>query len=425
MQDRINVNQGIGVRTERHPNRWVIAAAAVVMQIALGAVYAWSVFRTPLVQNYGWTISQVTMTFTITIVTLGVAAFFGGLWMNRVGPRTVGVVGGLLYGAGVFLASYSGDRLWLLYLTYGLIGGAGIGLGYIVPVATLVKWFPERRGFITGLAVAGFGAGALITAPIATRLIADEGVMRTFAILGAVYLLVVVGAALLMVNPPEGFRPPGWQPSASQSSQQSGRDYTLREALGTWQWYALWALLFLNVTAGIEIISQAAPMAQEMTGADTLAAAGLVGIISIANGSGRFLWAWCSDFIGRKWVFLVMFLLQAGIFFILPQAATFAIFSILAVVVLLCYGGGFGTMPAFTADYFGPRNVGSIYGLMLTAWSGGGVVGPLLIAYIRERTGIYDRALYLTGIIMLVSALIPLIVHPPRVNDGHGKQFRR
>jgi MFS transporter, OFA family, oxalate/formate antiporter len=393
-------------------NRWIIAAAGVVMQVALGAVYAWSVFRTPLVKGFGWSISEVTLTFTIAIFTLGLAAFVGGLWMRAKGPRIVGITGGVLYGLGVFLASFSDRGLGVLYLTYGLIGGAGIGLAYIVPIATLVKWFPDRRGFITGVAVAGFGAGALVTAPIATRLIAHIGVLETFAILGVANFILVVGASLFMVNPPPNYRPAGWTPDAAQVAH-AARNYTLGEALRTWQWYALWTLLFLNVTVGIAIISQAAPMAQEITGASAATAAGMVGIISIANGSGRFLWAWLSDFVGRRWVFLAMFLLQAALFFVMPGVTGFSIFTLIAFVILLCYGGGFGTMPAFTADYFGVRDVGSIYGLMLTAWGCGSALGPLLIAHIRETTGHYSEALHVFAVIMLVSAAIPFIVHPP------------
>jgi OFA family oxalate/formate antiporter-like MFS transporter len=240
---------------EHAGNRWVIAVAGVVMQVALGAVYAWSVFRDPLVQAFGWSIPAVTLTFTSAILTLGFAAFAGGLWLGRTGPRTVATVGGVLYGIGVFGASLSADRLWLLYLTYGVVGGIGLGLGYIVPVATLVRWFPDRRGFITGLAVAGFGAGALVTAPVATGLIQTFGVMQTFAILGVVYLVLVVGAATFMRNPPEGYRPAGWQPAAVQAINRAGGEHTLGQALRTWQWYALWAVLFLNVTAGISIIA--------------------------------------------------------------------------------------------------------------------------------------------------------------------------
>ncbi len=394
-------------------NRWAIAVAGVIMQIALGAVYAWSVFRIPLTKAFGWTISQVTLAFTLAILTLGFASFVGGLWMRRSGPRRVAMAAGIFYGGGVFLASFSGGHLWWLYLSYGIIGGIGLGLGYIVPVATLVKWFPDKRGMITGLAVAGFGAGALITAPIATRLIETVGVLKTFAILGVVYLVAVTIAGYFMKDPPEGYVPAGWAPSAAQKKQRSVREYTLKEALGTWQWYGLWALLFLNTSAGISIISQAAPMAQEITGATVAAAAAMVGIISIANGSGRFLWAWFSDLIGRRWVFLSMFLIQVVIFWIMPSAVSFGAFTTLAFIVLLCYGGGFGTMPAFAADYFGAQNVGSVYGLMLTAWGFAGVFGPLLIARIRQGTGHYAGALHILGIVLLVSAAIPLIVRPP------------
>src|SRR5213080_2109064 len=214
----------------RAGNRWVIAIAGVFLQIALGAVYAWCVFRIPLSKQFGWSISQVTFTFTISIFVLGFAAFFGGLWMNRVGPRTVALTAGTFYGLGVFLASFSANKLWWLYLSYGFIGGIGLGLGYIVPVATLVKWFPDRRGMITGIAVAGFGAGALIAAPLATRLIAAIGVLRTFAVLGGVYFIAITAAGVFMQNPPEGYRPAGWQPSA-RAQLQFTRRLTLAEAV--------------------------------------------------------------------------------------------------------------------------------------------------------------------------------------------------
>src|SRR6266567_2537582 len=295
-------------------NRWAIALAGVIMQIALGTVYAWSVFRIPLTKAFGWTISQVTFTFTLAILMLGFAAFVGGLWMRKSGPRRVAIVAGIFYGAGVFLASFSAGHLYWLYFSYGFLGGIGLGLGYIVPVATLVKWFPDKRGMITGIAVAGFGAGALITAPIASRLIVNVGVLKTFAVLGIAYLVAVVVPALFMKDPPAGYRPEGWQPSEAQKRERAGTDYTLSQALGRWQWYALWAMLFLNTSAGISIISQAAPMAQEITGVTAAVAAGMVGIISIANGAGRFLWAWFSDLVGRRAVFLVMSLLQAVLF---------------------------------------------------------------------------------------------------------------
>jgi OFA family oxalate/formate antiporter-like MFS transporter len=382
------------------------------MQLALGAVYAWSVFKIPLSKAFGWSGTDVTWAFSLAILVLGFAAFMGGLWMRRVGPRIVGITAGICYGLGVGLSSQSNGNIWILWLCYGILGGLGLGLGYIVPLATLVKWFPDRRGFITGLAVAGFGAGALITAPVAQQLIVNVGPLNTLAILGATYLVMVVLGSSIMRNPPEGWKPAGWQPSAKQQAQ--ARDYTLKEALSTWQWYVLWAMLFLNVTAGISIISQASPMAQEISGVDPRIAAGMVGLISIANGLGRLLWAWFSDAIGRRNVFLIMFVLQAILFFVLPSQHEFTALATICFIVISCYGGGFGTMPAFAADFFGPKWVGSIYGLMLTAWGFAGVFGPLLIANIRQSTGKYDAALVVIALIMLVSAVLPLIVRAHR-----------
>jgi OFA family oxalate/formate antiporter-like MFS transporter len=383
------------------------------MQVALGAVYAWSVFRAPLVKQFGWSISEVTLTFTISIFVLGISAFLGGLWLNRKGPRVVAITGGILYGLGVFLASFSANKVWWLYLSYGLIGGIGLGLSYIVPVAVLVKWFPDRRGLITGIAVGGFGAGALITAPVATRLIQSVGVLNTFAYLGIAYLIVTVVASLFMQNPPEGWRPEGWTPTASQTSQRARRDYTLSEALKTWQWYALWLLLFLNTFAGISIISQEAPIFQELVGVSAVVAASMVGIASIGNAFGRVFWAWVSDLITRRATFLVMFVVQVLLFWFLPSVATVTAMTIITFVVLMCYGGGFGTMPAFAADYFGSKNVGPIYGLMLTAWGCASAVGPLLIAYMRQTTGSYRGALHIIAGVMAVSAVVPILVSRP------------
>ena len=396
-------------------NRWLIATAGVVMQVALGAVYAWSVFRVPLSDAYGTGVSAVNTTFSIAILALGFAAFFGGLWMNKSGPRIVALSAGVLYGAGIFLASFAQPSLWILYLTYGLMAGIGIGLGYIVPVATLIKWFPDKRGFITGIAVAGFGAGALVTAPIAKQLVQGVGLFPTFAILGILYLVMVVGAALFMKNPPEGWTPEGWEPEEEESGERTGVDYELRGALKTWQWYALWALLFLNVTAGIAIISEADPIAQELSGVAPATAAWLVSIISVGNAAGRFLWAWLSDAIGRKWVFLVMFLLQAALFFLLPiVGVSFVMLAIFSFIIVSCYGGGFGTMPAFNADYFGSKNVGMIYGLMITAWGFAGVLGPQLISIMYDATRSYAGAFYILAGIMLVSSIVPFIVRPPK-----------
>jgi OFA family oxalate/formate antiporter-like MFS transporter len=398
----------------RTTNRWVIAIAGVFLQIALGAVYAWSVFRIPLARRFGWSIPEVTLTFTICIFVLGVSAFLGGLWLNRRGPRIVALTGGVLYGVGVFLASFSDHGLWWLYLSYGVIGGIGLGFSYIVPVAVLVKWFPDRRGLITGIAVGGFGAGALITAPVATRLIQTVGVLHTFAYLGVAFLIVAVISGSFMQNPAEGWRPEGWSPTASEASHRASRDYTLGEALGTWQWWALWLLLFLNTSAGISVISQEAPLFQELARVTAVVAAGMVGVVSIGNALGRVFWAWASDAITRKATFFVMFLVQALLFWFLPGITSAGILTAVAFIILLCYGGGFGTMPAFAADYFGAKNVGPIYGLMLTAWGFASAFGPLLIAYMRQVNGTYRGALHIIAGVMLVSAVLPVLVSPPR-----------
>jgi OFA family oxalate/formate antiporter-like MFS transporter len=402
------------VSTLKTANRWVIAIAGVFLQMALGAVYAWSVFRIPLSKQFHWTISQVTLTFTIAIFVLGFASYFGGLWQSRSGPRVVAITGGALYGIGVFLASFSADNLYWLYFSYGVIGGIGLGLGYIVPVAVLVKWFPDRRGLMTGIAVGGFGAGALVTAPIASRLIASVGVLTTFAYLGIAYLIVSVVAAAFMQNPPAGYAPAGWSPSAALASQRSTRDYTLAEALRAWQWYALWLLLFLNTSAGISLISQEAPVFQELAKVTALAAAGMVSVVSMGNGAGRVFWAWVSDFATRRMTFLIMFGIQVVLFWVLPTIHATGSLTVVSFILLMCYGGGFGTMPAFAADYFGAKNVGSIYGLMLTAWSFASAFGPLLIAHMRESSGGYATGLHVIAIVLLVSMVLPFIVRPPR-----------
>ena len=399
----------------RTNNRWVIAIAGVFLQIALGAVYAWSVFRVPLSKQFGWSISEVTFTFTISIFVLGFASFFGGLWMNKKGPRIVALTASVLYGLGVFLASFSANKLWWLYLSYGFIGGLGLGLGYIVPVATLVKWFPDRRGLITGIAVGGFGAGALITAPVATRLIQTVGVLPTFAYLGVAYFIVTILAAMFMQNPPDNWKPEGWTASAKQTSQRATHDYNLSEALKTWQWWALWLLLFLNTCAGISVISQEAPIFQELTGVTAVVAGGMVGIASLGNGVGRVFWAWVSDLITRRATFALMFILQVALFFFLPKITVPSAMTTVTFIILMCYGGGFGTMPAFAADYFGPKNVGPIYGLMLTAWSFASVFGPLYIARMRETAGSYGGALHVIAGVMACSILLPILVRPPEM----------
>jgi MFS transporter, OFA family, oxalate/formate antiporter len=397
-------------------NRWWIAVAGFCLQMALGAGYAWSVFRIPLVKEFGWSISQVSFTFTIDWLFLGFSAVLGGLWLNRVGPRVVGMVAGLLWGGGVFLASFSAHKLWWLYLSYGAMGGIGLGMGFIVPVAVLVKWFPERRGLITGIAVGGFGAGSLVAAPLAGRLLESVGAMTTFAYLGIAYGVVAVCSGFFMQNPPEGWKPAGWTPTPAQVSQRSDRDYTLGEALRTWQWWALCALLSINTIAGISVVSQAAPMFQELGKVNAVTAAYFVGIISLGNGLGRVLWAWISDLTGRKTAFFLMYLIQAILFWNFHSFTSPAVLLAASFIVLVCYGGAYGITPAFAADYFGPHHVGPIFGLMLLPWSFPAAFGPLLFAYLRQATGGYNQALYGIAGVLTVAMILPILVSPPH---GH------
>ncbi len=384
--------------------------------MALGAAYAWSVFRIPLAKEFGWSIAEVSATFTICWFFLGCTAALGGLWLNRLGPRTVAVIAGILWGGGVFLSSFSAHKLWLLYLGYGVIGGSGLGTGYIVPIAVLVKWFPDRRGLITGIAVAGFGAGALIAAPIAGELIRSVGLMPTFAWLGAAYGVFAVLSGLFMQNPPEGWHPAGWQPTAAQLTQRSNRDFSLGESLRTWQWWALCGLMSINTIAGLSILSQAAPIFQEMGKMSAGTAATLVGVISIANGVGRIFWAWISDLTSRKAAFFAMYLIQVLLFLIYHSIDSPVLLTIATFVIVMCYGGGYGITPAFAADYFGPRHVGPIFGLMMLPWAFPAAFGPLLFAWLRESTGGYTEAFYLIAGTLAAAMILPLVVSPPR---GH------
>jgi OFA family oxalate/formate antiporter-like MFS transporter len=397
--------------SERLANRWMIAVAAVVMQICLGAAYGWSVFVKPLQAAHHWTLTQVSLNFTIAIAVLGLGTIIGGLWQDRVGPRRVATVAGIIYGIGYILAGFASraGSLGGMYLTYGVLSGLGMGMAYITPVATLVKWFPERRGLMTGVAVAGYGAGALIFSPIAARLIQTTGVPATFWIFGAVYLVLVTAAAQFYENPPQGWRPAGWVPSGAVEKAASTVDFTVKQAMGTWQFWLLWAMLFLNVSAGIMIISQASPLAQQLVNMSPVAAAGMVGLISIFNGAGRVFWAWVSDHIGRAQVFFLLYAIQAVIFFLLPRTQNLTIFSAMFALIGLCYGGGFGTMPSFTADFFGPKYMGGIYGWILLAWGAGAIPSPILIARVRQNTGSYTSAIYVISAVMLVALILPFL----------------
>ena len=401
--------------SEKLPNRWGIALAAVLMQICLGAVYGWSVFKKPLMGAEHWSETSVQLNFTLAIVFLGVGTIIGGLWQDKVGPRKVAATAGIIYGIGYMLSGFAASRhsLDLLYVGYGVLTGIGMGMGYICPVATLVKWFPDMRGLMTGVAVCGYGFGAAIMSPVAAWEIIKYGIPATFWTLGIVYLIVVFAAAQAYANPPQGWRPAGWEPRTAVAKAAGTYEFTVGEALSTWQFYLLFLLLFLNVSAGIMIISQASPMAQEMVGMSVLQAAGMVGLISLCNGLGRVFWAFVSDHIGRARVYFLLFLIQVVIFFLLPRIHDLTMFSLFFAVIGLCYGGGFGTMPSFTADYFGAKAMGGIYGIILLAWGLAAIPSPIMIAHIHQSLGKYAPAVNVITIVMLCSLILPLIARKP------------
>lgn len=394
--------------SERLPNRWLVAVAGVIIQLCLGTIYGWSVFAKPLMAEYGWTQTQVTLPFTIAIGVLGIATVTGGIWLDRKGPRIVATVGTIMFSIGTILAGFAiqNGSLPLLYLTYGVIAGLGLGLGYITPIATLVKWFPDKRGLITGIAVMGFGLGALMMTFIAPLMIVSLGISGTFYIFGIIFLVVLAIASQFLVEPSKGWLPAGWTPPKTGVAVVG---MSLREAVKTKFFWLLWGILFVNITAGIALISQASPMAQEIVGLTAAQAGILLGIMSVFNGVGRLLWASVSDYIGRRNVFLILFATQGVVFLILPSLTSLIPFAVITCYILFCYGGGLATMPAFTADIFGTKSVGTIYGWLLTSWSAAGVVGPMFFAYIRETYQGYNEALYLTGIALIIALILPLM----------------
>jgi OFA family oxalate/formate antiporter-like MFS transporter len=411
-------------RTVRGPDdptrgRWALVFVAVLVQLVLGAVYAWSVFNKPLQDEFGWSKAQVVLPFEVAIGTIFIGTLTGGRIQDRLGPRPVALGGGVLYAAGVMLASLvsSRDELWLLVLTYGVMGGVGLGAVYITPIAMLGKWFPDRRGLITGIAVAGFGFGAAITAPVAKTLLGGtDRKTSVFLPLGVAYLLVILLGASLFRNPPPGYRVPGFAPATTGRAVAGTRVYTLAEALRTPQWYLLTAILTLNVTCGLAFISQAADAAQAVAGVSAATAATLVGVFGLFNGAGRVFWAWLSDRIGRMAAFLGMLGLQMVCFLALPHTGRLILFSVFAALVYLACGGGFGTMPATAADYFGTPHAGAVYGAMIVAWSIGGVVGPAVTAALYEATGhSYTLPFTVLAIVALVAVVLPPITRMPSV----------
>jgi MFS family permease len=386
-------------------NRFLVPPAALAVHLCIGQVYAFSTFNLPLTKLLGqtqsvpgdWNLKQLGWIFSIAIVILGASAAVFGAWVERVGPRKSMFVAALCF-AGGFLVSAVGvktHQLWIIYLGYGVLGGCGLGIGYISPVSTLIKWFPDRPGMATGMAIMGFGGGALIAAPLSVILMkhfaaaTSNGVLETFVTMGVIYFMFMMIGAITVRVPAADWKPAGWVPAAHPKPLVTTAHVAVNVAWKTPQFWLLWVVLCMNVTAGIGVLGQASPMIQEMfPGRVTAAAAaGFVGLLSLFNLIGRFFWASTSDFIGRRNTYMVFFVLGILLYAAVPtlgHLGSIALFVAAFCVILSMYGGGFATIPAYLRDIFGTYQVGAIHGRLLTAWSVAGVLGPVLVNYIRQ-----------------------------------------
>lgn len=428
-------------------NRWAIAIAGTIAMICLGTVYSWSLFTQPLIAAFGWSNTTTTWAFALAIFFLGVGAILGGRWQDRSGPRPVAVTGVVLWGIANVLAGLGTARFgaWWIYLTYGLLGGLGLGIGYVTPVAAVTKWFPDKRGFGSGMVVMGFGLGAFLynnilksigpfaaAASEAGRVVAARAqgatemlsaastgtIMKTFVWSGVVFAVVGGLCASFLRNPGTAAAAapaPSGAPAAAPSPAARAAivDYPPSRALRTPQFWALWAMLFLNVTAGILFISNAVPIMRELTGAAPATALAIYGFIALFNGLGRFFWGAVSDRIGRNLAYLLIYGSQVLIFFFVGGVSSLWLVALLFAIVLLDYGGGFGTMPSFTADYFGTKYMGVNYGWILLAWGVGGIVGPIFVAVVKDRTGSFSGALPVIAVILIAAMILPIVTHKP------------
>jgi OFA family oxalate/formate antiporter-like MFS transporter len=396
-------------------NRWFIALSAVGIHISIGSVYAWSNFTNPLKQMFGWSDQEVALTFSIAILFLGLSAAFLGHFVEKHGPRKAGLLAATFFGIGIAGSGLAVvlESKYLLYLFYGVLGGIGLGVGYIAPVSTLVKWFPDRRGLATGLAIMGFGFAAAISSPVMNSLIGSVGVSNTFYILGAVYFVIMALSSLYLEKPPEGWMPEGFKEKVKAGKAKPSMDLsqlTANEAIKTRRFWYLWMMLFINVTCGIAVLAVAKPLAMESIGIDQAAAAALVGAIGVFNGLGRIGWASASDYIGRPNTYTSFFVLQIMIFFFLPNVSLKWLFMGMLIIVYTCYGGGFACIPAYIGDLFGTKQLGAIHGYILTAWAAAGLVGPLFAAYIKDTTGSYEGSLTFFAGLFVIALAVSLLV---------------
>lgn len=421
------------------PNRWRIPVGAVLVHVCIGSVYAWSTFNRPiqaLFPDAPWWFSPPYTTFTTALALLGLSAAFGGPWVERRGPRVAAATAAVFFGTGLVIGGVglAVQQSWLVFVGLGITCGIGCGLGYISPVSTLVKWFPDRRGMATGMAIMGFGGGAFVAGYLNVFLMNLVGVASTVMTLGVVYLVVMLAGSRLMASPPPGWTPPGWTPPARTNPMIAAHSVSRDAAIRTPQFYLLWGILFINVTAGIGILAQASPMMQDMFGRTPLEAGAIVSLISLFNAGGRFAWASASDYIGRRTTYAIFFVAQVALFLVIPGLAAsrnWWLFQASLFLVFTMYGGGFATIPAFLADIFGPQNVGAIHGAVLTAWSAAAIAGPLIITELSsrarealpagaDRVGIYDTPLQVLAGLLAVGAVLTRFVRPLHTDSPAG-----
>jgi MFS family permease len=432
-------------------NRWLIPPAALAVHLSIGEVYAFSVFKTPLVDHFDTKLTPIGIIFSIAIVMLGLSAAFGGRWVERAGPRKAMALAAVCWSSGFVIAALgvAADQLWIVYLGYGVIGGIGLGIGYISPVSTLIKWFPDRPGMATGLAIMGFGGGALIASPLTNKLLStyadqpQDAIVPSFLTLAAIYFVAMMAGSFTVRVPADGWKPEGWTPPAKERRRLVTTDnVTATTAIKTPQFWMLWTVLFCNVTAGIGILEQAAPMIQDFyPSVDAAAAAGFVGVLSLCNMSGRFGWSSTSDVIGRKRTYMMYLGVGAALYFLLATigTASIALFVLFTGIILSFYGGGFATVPAYLKDLFGTLEVGAIHGRLLTAWSAAGVAGPLIVnglADIQEANGQEGSGLYTLSLFIMVGVLVVGFVanlmikpvderfHEPSADRAEGERAR-
>lgn len=400
---------------EKVKNRWFMVIAAMAIHMCIGSVYAWSVYVNPIQVAMSWTLTDVTITFSVAIFFLGLSAALMGKFVEAKGPRVAATLAAILFGLGTVGAGFAIaiESKILLYLTYGVLGGAGLGIGYISPVSMLVKWFPDRRGMATGLAIMGFGFASAISGPAIKVLIDSVGISATFYTLGSIYFIVMFSAAQYLQNPPEAYMPENFKEAVASGKKTVKQDLvniTRKEAIGTARFYGLWIMLFINVTCGIAIISVASPLLQEVIGISALAAASAVGFMGIFNGAGRIAWASISDYLSRPIVFIIFFVTQIIAFYLLTTITSILLFQVLLYYIMTCYGGAFASIPAYIGDIFGTKELGAIHGYILTAWALAGLAGPIIIAYVKDSTGSYTGTLYVFIGLFFVALLTSLLM---------------